>query len=661
MIRNILIANRGEIAARISRTCKAMGVKVIAVYSDADKNALHVREADKSIHLGESLAEKSYLNYKKLIKIALENNVDAVHPGYGFLSENPDFAKALKKNNIKFIGPSVSSMKSMSSKNDARNMMEKAGVPVLPGFSADDLSQKQILKRCEDIGFPLIIKASAGGGGKGMHIIHKKGEIINKLEAAKREALSSFGNESILIEKYLQNPRHIEVQILADNFGNIYTLSDRDCSIQRRHQKVIEEAPATNISTDVRKEMAFQAEQVAKHISYSGAGTIEFLLENNNFYFMEMNTRLQVEHPVTELILGIDLVELQIRVANNEKIILDYNENSINGHAIEARVYAEIPEKDFQPSPGKILEFNFPNKTYLRLDTGYMANDEVSTYYDPMIAKVIAYGENRDDAIKKLSFALENTQLIGLKNNIDFLNKILKVPAFSEKKITTDFINKYWKSLMPVQEDKDILLQAAIVLYIRIRNFNKDNKKSSPWENANNWRHLANGFEKIHMICDKNNFNYRVKIIDRDSMLVENHDTTFNNTFTFFNSDFSKQISLLCNNKKIDLFFVKLNNEDVYVNKNGYSLNIKIRDKYYLELKEELSQGSMDSPIPGKIAKIFVKNKQLVKKGDVLVIVEAMKMEHSILAPYSGKVLKVNVNKGNQVEEGFTVVEMEVK
>ena len=658
MIKRILIANRGEIAVRIARTCKSMNIEVIAIYSEADKNALHVRKADKAIYIGESLAENSYLNYKKIIKIALENKVDAVHPGYGFLSENPDFARALEKNNIRFIGPSVTSMKSMSLKNDARNMMEEADVPVLSGFSADGLSKKEIIKKCENIGFPLIIKASAGGGGKGMHVINKKEEIIIKFEGAKREALSSFGNNSILIEKYLQNPRHIEVQILADNYGNIHTLSDRDCSIQRRHQKVIEEAPATNISQEIRKEMAFQAKQVAKNISYSGAGTIEFLLENNKFYFMEMNTRLQVEHPVTELILGIDLVELQIKVANNEEI--KSLPNLIKGHAIEARVYAENPEKDFQPSPGRILEFNSPKKDYLRLDTGYLANDEVSSYYDPMVAKIIAYGENRNDALKKLSFALQNTQLIGIKNNIDFLNKILKVPAFSKKNINTDFINKYWKSLVPSVESRNNLIQAALFLYVKARNSSHIDEKSSPWKNVNNWRHLENSYENINILCDKEIYNYKVKMIDQDHALVTNNDASYINTFKFISKNGHNNIQLICNNNKIDVFFVKLNNEDMYINQNGYSLNLNIRDKYHLELEEESSLGSMDSPVPGKIAKIFVKNKQIVKKGDILVIVEAMKMEHSILAPFSGRVLKVNTKEGDQVDEGFAVVEMEV-
>ena len=658
MIKKILIANRGEIATRITRTCKSMGIFVVAVYSDADKNALHTREADRSIHIGDSLAENSYLNYKRIIKIALENKVDAIHPGYGFLSENPDFAKALKKNNIKFIGPSVSSMKSMSLKNDARSMMEKTGVPVLPGFSADGLSENQILKKCVNIGFPLIIKASAGGGGKGMHVINKKSEIINKLEGAKREALSSFGNDSILIEKYLQNPRHIEVQILADNFGNIYTLSDRDCSIQRRHQKVIEEAPAPNIRSEVREKMAFQAKQVAKNISYSGAGTIEFLLEENNFYFMEMNTRLQVEHPVTELILGIDLVELQIRVANNEKIFLEYNKNSIKGHAIEARVYAEIPEKNFQPSPGKISEFNFPDKPYLRLDTGYMAKDEVPSYYDPMIAKIIAYGVNRNDAINKLSFALENTRLEGIKNNIDFLNRIIKVSAFEEKKINTDFINRFWEKIIPSKESKDLLLESATALYIKYRNSYNISKNLSPWHHNINWRHLGNDFENISLTYDKEVFNYAVKVLNPSELLVIDEERKSKNIFKILNDDFTKKLNLLRNNEKIDGMYFKVNNDNIYINQSGYSLNLNIRDKFYLDIKFAASEGSMDSPVPGKVAKVFSKNNQKVKKGDVLVIIEAMKMEHSILAPYSGKIIKINVKEGQQVDEGYTVVQM---
>ena len=302
-----------------------------------------------------------------------------------------------------------------------------------------------------------------------------------------------------------------------------------------------------------------------------------------------------------------------------------------------------------------------PKEDYIRLDTGYLADDEVSSYYDPMVAKIIAYGENRNDALKKLSYALKNTQLIGIKNNIDFLNKILKVPAFSQKNISTDFINKYWQNLVPTEETRNRLIQTALTLYVRDRNYNQLDEKDSPWQNTHNWRHLDNDFENISLICDKEIYHYKIKTIDGDYTIVKNTDGSFFNTFKFLSDEDSKNIQLLCNNKIINLFFIKLNNEDMYINQNGYSLNLKVRDKYYLELKEESSVGSMNSPVPGKIAKIFVKNMQSVKKGDVLVIVEAMKMEHSILAPFSGKVLKVNTSEGDQVDEGFAVVQMEVK
>ena len=661
MINKILIANRGEIACRIIRTCKSMGIHTLVIYSEVDSNSLHVRESDEAVYIGESSAEKSYLNYKKIVQVALENNVDAVHPGYGFLSENSNFAKELQKKNIKFIGPSVSSMKSMSLKNDARSMMEKAGVPVLPGFSADSLSYNKIMDKCAAIGFPLIIKASAGGGGKGMHVINKREEIQPKLEAAKREAISSFGNDSILIEKYLKNPRHIEVQILADNYDNIYALSDRDCSIQRRHQKVIEEAPAPNIKPEVRKEMALQAKNVAKNILYSGAGTIEFLLEKDNFYFMEMNTRLQVEHPVTELVLGLDLVELQIKVANNEKINLDNKNTKIKGHAIEARVYAEVPEEDFKPSPGKISQFSFPIKSYLRIDTGYISGDKVSPYYDPMIAKIISYGENREDAINKLSFAIENTYLAGIKNNLHFLYKIINIKACKEKKINTGFINKFWKKLIPNKENTNLLLELSLALYFKNRKLKNNFIDIDPWNISQNWRHIENDMERVSLKYDKQVFNYDIKVIDSQNILITLDKEKKGNIYTYLIDRSNNNCSMLYNNQKIDLHFFILNNQDIYINVDGFSITSQVKDKYRMDLSLESSIGSMDAPVPGKIAKVFVKKNQIVKKGDVLVIIEAMKMEHSITAPYSGKVIKVDAVEGDQVDEGFTVTQMEVK
>jgi 3-methylcrotonyl-CoA carboxylase alpha subunit len=661
MIKKILIANRGEIACRIIRTCRFMGIKTLVIYSEADKNSLHVRESDESVFIGESPADKSYLNYKKIVQVALENKVDAVHPGYGFLSENPNFAMELKKKKIKFIGPSVFSMKSMSLKNDARSMMEKAGVPVLPGFSADSLPYEQIVKKCDNIGFPLIIKASAGGGGKGMHVISKREEIKSKLAGAKREALSSFGNDSILIEKYLENPRHIEVQILADNHNNIYTLSDRDCSIQRRHQKVIEEAPAPNIKPAVRKEMALQAKNVAKNISYSGAGTIEFLFEKDKFYFMEMNTRLQVEHPVTELILDLDLVELQIRVTNNEKIILNDDKLKIKGHSIEARVYAEVPEDDFKPSPGKISQLIFPNKSYLRMDTGYISGDEVSPYYDPMIAKIISHGKDRNDAISKLSDAIANTHLVGIKNNLNFLYKILNVSAFKDKKINTDFINKFWDKLVPNKENMDLLIELSIAAYLKYRKPSKKHTHLDPWNSDRNWRHVENDSEKISIRNDKKVLNYIVKTIDYNNVFISEDNDKKGNIFTYLFDTVNSDLSIIYKNNKIDVYLLLLNNKKIYINVKGFSLTSEIISKYYMDLSAESSVGSMDAPVPGKIAKVFVKKNQTVKKGDILVIIEAMKMEHSIIAPYSGKVIKVEAIEGEQVNEGFTVAQMEVK
>ena len=429
MIQRLLIANRGEISLRIQKTCKRMNIETVAVYSDADKNARHVKNADKSISIGGAESKDSYLNIKSIIKAAIIAKADAVHPGYGFLSENADFAKEVLNKNLIFIGPNPSSIKAMALKSKAKTMMGESGVPIVPGFNIEKKNKAEILKNSEKIGFPIIIKASAGGGGRGMKIVRSEKDLFISIAAAKREAKSSFGNEKIIIEKYLENARHVEVQIIGDMEGNFAVLGDRDCSIQRRHQKVIEEAPAPNMNEKLRKEMASQAIKVAKKISYLGAGTIEFLVYRNNFYFIEMNTRLQVEHPVTELIFGVDLVEMQLRIANGEKIKIN---PLIKGHSIEARIYAENPELDFLPSPGKITNFSIPNSNNIRADFGYFEGDYVSSYYDSMLGKLIVRGKNREQAINLLSGALKATLIVGVDSNIDFLRRIIDHQSFKK-------------------------------------------------------------------------------------------------------------------------------------------------------------------------------------------------------------------------------------
>tara|TARA_B100000686_G_scaffold116504_1_gene123820 strand:- start:5152 stop:7143 length:1992 start_codon:yes stop_codon:yes gene_type:complete len=661
MFKRILIANRGEIAVRIARTCKKMGIKTVSIYSDADKDAMHVRESDSSVYIGKSLSEDSYLNIDKIIRVAKKYKVDAIHPGYGFLSENPNFSRKIKKNNLIFIGPSENSMKSMALKTEARKIMQDAGVPVLPGFSVENMSNNKILKACKDIGFPLIIKASAGGGGKGMHVINYENEVIAKVEGTKREALSSFGNEKVLIEKYIENPRHIEVQIMADNFGNVEVLSDRDCSIQRRHQKVIEEAPAPFIKNKIKDEMAYQAVQVAKKIAYSGAGTIEFLYEKDKFYFMEMNTRLQVEHPVTEEILGLDLVKAQIRIAYNERIDKIINKVSIKGHALEVRVYAENPEKDFLPSPGKVLRFSVPNDNFIRLDSGYSDGDAVSSYYDPMIAKIIVYGKNRDDVIKKMSSALNRTKLFGVENNIYFLNNIIKNKNFSKKNINTKFIDANWKDLVAPLNIKEIFRCVAASLYFHYRNQLENKSINSPWGIKTNWRHAGNDIEDILFLDSNEEFHFKCQIIRNCSYKIfSNLNENKFIKIKYLKSENKENILILYDLKKIK-FHILMNGNEINLASMGYNFQFIVKEKYSSFLLEDTTLGTFDAPVPGKVVKIFVKLNERVEKGFVIAIIEAMKMEHSIIAPFEGKIVKINVKESQQVEEGFTLVEMDKK
>ncbi len=671
MFKRILIANRGEIAVRIARTCKKMGIETVSIFSDADKNAMHVRESNFSVYVGKSLSEDSYLNIDNIIKAAKKYKVDAVHPGYGFLSENPTFSKKIKSNKLIFIGPSENSMKSMALKTEARKLMEEAGVPVLPGFSVENKSKNLILKECRNIGFPVIIKASAGGGGKGMHVINSEKEVISKLEATKREALSSFGDDKILIEKYLENPRHVEVQIIADNFGNVKVLSDRDCSIQRRHQKVVEEAPAPFIKKNVKDEMALQAVQVAKKISYSGAGTIEFLYEKDKFYFMEMNTRLQVEHPVTEKILGLDLVDIQIKIACNESLDKIINKVNIKGHALEVRVYAENPEKNFLPSPGKILKFSVPTNNFVRLDTGYSDGDSVSPHYDPMIAKIIVYGKDRNDAIKKMSSTLNKTTLYGVENNINFLNNIIKNKNFSKKDINTKFINFNWKDLIVSLNIKENFRYVAATFFHSINEL-ENVLPNSPWAIKNNWRHIDNEVEDILFLDNKEEVHFKCQIIEKGYYKVFNA-LDVNNLFTKINyksgeknKNITVLISTINNNNNIIsekkmTFDIFRNQNEIYLKSMGYNFAFIKKEKYGSFLLEDSVSGSFDAPVPGKVAKIFVKLNQRVEKGFIIAIIEAMKMEHSIVAPFDGKIVNINVKESQQVEEGFVLVEMDKK
>ena len=425
-IQKILIANRGEIACRVIRTAQQMGIQCVAVYSDADKNSQHVKLADEAWYIGNSPASESYLLAEKILQVAKDSGSDAVHPGYGFLSENASFAENCTKNNIIFIGPPKGAIEAMGSKSEAKNIMTEAGVPLVEGYHGENQDESFLLVEADEIGYPLLIKATAGGGGKGMRVVESSEEFLTSLQSCKREALSSFGDDKVLIEKYLTKPRHVEIQVFADNFGNAVHLFERDCSVQRRHQKVIEEAPAPGLSEETRNAMGQVAIQSAKAINYSGAGTVEFLYdEDGSFYFMEMNTRLQVEHPVTEKITGLDLVEWQIIVASNQPLPLEQKDLHFNGHAFEARIYAEDPNNDFLPVTGKIDYLGLPKlNSHVRVDSGVVTGDSVSVFYDPMISKLIVWDKDRNSALARLRGALSEFHVAGLTTNIEFLHQL---------------------------------------------------------------------------------------------------------------------------------------------------------------------------------------------------------------------------------------------
>ena len=455
MIKKILITNRGEIAVRIIRACKELGITSAVIYSDADKHSLHTHLADESFYIGEAPASASYLNKEKIIDLAKKINADAIHPGYGFFSENSDFIKAVEGAGIIFIGPSSESVKMMGNKTEARSLMQKNKVPIVPGTTKSLMNVNEGKNISKEIGYPVLLKASAGGGGKGMRKVSSEKEFEDAFDAAKREALKAFGNEDVYLEKYIESPRHIEVQLIADKHGNYVHLFERECSIQRRHQKIIEEAPSSFVDSATREKITTAAINTAKACNYYNAGTIEFLMDKKkNFYFLEMNTRLQVEHPVTEMITGIDLVKEQISIAEGNKLSFNQNELKINGHAIESRIYAEDPENNFLPSAGKIIEYIEPSGPGVRVDGGFISGSEISLYYDPLIAKVICYGKDRNTAIKKMERALEEYHIAGLVTNIYFLSGIFKQKDFLEGQFDINYIEREY--LKKQKDQKEI-------------------------------------------------------------------------------------------------------------------------------------------------------------------------------------------------------------
>ncbi len=495
MFRKVLIANRGEIAVRIIKACQEMGIKTVAVYSEADRKSPHVELADETLNLGDPTPSESYLNIAKIIKNATSVKAEAIHPGYGFLAENPDFAKACQDSGIKFIGPTPEVIRLMGDKIEAKKTIACAHVPVIPGYHGVKQDLSTLLKEGKKIGFPLLVKATAGGGGKGMRIVHAESELEQSIESAKREAKSAFGNDSVFLEQYIDKPRHIEFQILADEQGNVIHLFERECSIQRRHQKIIEETPSPALTPELRDAMGKAAVAAAKTVGYTNAGTIEFMVDGKqNFYFMEMNTRLQVEHPITEATTGIDLVKWQLRIASGMPLTLKQSDIIQRGHALECRIYAEDPSNGFLPSIGTLEKVEIPIGPNIRNDTGVETNFPVSPYYDPMLAKLTVSSENREESINKMIWALSHYVVLGVTTNISFLKKVLDHPEFHKGNITTHFINDHFKDWLVTKEGLPLDALISLAVYDSLHTQRqevvryKEADPHSPWQHVGRWR-----------------------------------------------------------------------------------------------------------------------------------------------------------------------------
>ncbi len=659
-IKKVLIANRGEIACRVMKTCHKLGIATVAVYSDADGAALHVEMADESCFLGAASPRESYLSIPKIIFAAQQTGAQAIHPGYGFLSENAEFAEAVAKAGLIFIGPPAAAIRAMGGKSESKALMEKAKVPLVQGYHGDKQEEKFLLAEAEKIGFPVLIKASAGGGGKGMRVVEDAKDFSEALTGAQREAKSSFNNEKVLIEKYLVNPRHVEIQVFADQHGNAVYLFERDCSIQRRHQKVLEEAPAPGLSQATREKMGAAAVAAAKAINYVGAGTVEFLLDaKENFYFMEMNTRLQVEHPVTEMITGLDLVEWQIRVAQGERLPLTQKDLKINGHAFEVRLYAEDPAKDFLPGAGQIQFLRFPmesaeGENLVRVDTGvreapYGNGDVISIHYDPMIAKIITWGKDRAAALQNMQEALDETYIAGPKSNINFLRTLVRNPAFKSGKVNTHFIADHHHALLP---ERVVPAQETLVLSVLgLLTQRGEQVSADPWSSLSAWRIGGNDTDKFKFKDETGEYALAVSYPNLTITLPNGKAVKAHYTPSSFDMGFEAQVdghkynAVVCQNgTRLTVMYAGHHEELTYL------------DPLHAGEGADEVAGKLTAPMPGKVVAVRVTLGAKVKKGQPLVIVEAMKMEHTITAPADGIVEAINANVGDQVNEKHELI-----
>ena len=648
MFSSILIANRGEIARRVIKSAKRLGIKTYAIYSEADKDSMHVKEADVALFIGPAESKKSYLNISNIIDAAVENKIDAIHPGYGFLSENYLFAKKVEESGVKFIGPSWQSIKAMGNKNNAKKIITSANIPLVKGFLVSKEKPANNKKKAKEIGFPVIVKAAAGGGGKGMRVVYHESDLQVSIEAVTREAQSSFKDDQVIVEKYIKGGKHIEIQVARDNYGHCVHLFERDCSSQRRYQKVLEEAPSLSIPKETKKRMYKAAIDIANKINYQSLGTIEFIVDVQSrktelpFFFLEMNTRLQVEHPITEEILGLDLVELQINIALGKRLAMENNEVMPRGHAIEARIYAEDPKNDFLPSPGLIQSLKLP--TAGRLDLGVRSGDKISAFYDPMIGKIVVHADDREKARLKLVECIKELNVKGIETNKDFLHYILNSELFKKDKIQItdlDDLASKFKQLLP--KSTDVLAAALIILNLEAKFKNKI------------WRLWGTGSTNILLRMEEENYAVKVNSNDGENFQLILGDKTYNVEKVFLSN---KSISFDVDQILVNLEF-EAKEKMLILYSEGLKFAFENITNIYQSSERGMQERNIIAPITGSIAKIMVKNGQMVVKDEPVIFIEAMKMEYQLVATKSGKVSGLKNKKGDLIEKGETLLEIE--
>ncbi len=659
----ILIANRGEIAVRVMRAVQDLGIRAVAIHSEADAQALHVRMADEAYSLGGNDLAGTYLDIEKIVGIAKTCGAGAIHPGYGFLSENPEFVKACDKAGIVFIGPNAVAMKLMGNKIESREALKDSGIPMTAGITGDIAT---LLKRAGEIPFPIMIKAAAGGGGKGMRIVYNADNLAELLESTSRESKSYFGDGTVFIEKYIEDPRHIEIQVLGDNYGNVVHLFERECSIQRRHQKIIEESPSPTLNPEIRKKMGETAVRIAKTIGYNNAGTVEFLVDKDlKFYFLEMNTRVQVEHPVTEMVTGIDIVKEQIYLAAGKKMDIKQSSVKQNGHAIECRIYAEDPANNFLPSPGTMSYYMEPAGEGIRVDTGIMEATTIHSFYDPLICKLITWAENREDARHKMIGALDDFIIHGIRTNIGYLKHLLKNKDYIGNKITTKYCDEHTADLVAAMQAEYQAVPAHIPgLAYYLYDFNcGDDREPDPGNNI--WRYISywRDFMDLHGQVDGKPFNFSIGKIKKDLYHLATTDGPHEARIRICGEGY---MEMILDGGQMEFFISTDDEGNGYVSYHGFIFRVNRNDM--LPRSQEIlgsfdsgggkNDGKIISPMPGKVIKINVKEGDEVKKGATLIIVEAMKMENYIAAPHEGFVEKINVKVGDMVNSSTRLVNL---